>query len=107
MKAMTEKHLKEAFAGESQAHMKYLAFAAKAEKDGLPHVARLFRAVASAEIKHAHYHLRELEGLGPRARVLDFEDRANVFFMVDASGNRWFIPHEAYRWVEITPMEAL
>ena len=60
MKPMTEGHLREAFAGESQAHMKYLAFAEKAEKEGLANVARLFRAVASAEVKHAHYHLRQL-----------------------------------------------
>jgi rubrerythrin len=71
MKPMTEKDLKDAFAGESQAHMKYLAFAEKAEKDGLPNVARLFRAVASAEIKHAHYHLGQLGGVGSTVENLD------------------------------------
>lgn len=39
--------------------------------------------------------------------VVDFDDRTNVFFMVDAKGNRWFIPFASIRWVEITPMEAL
>ncbi|HEY3398137.1 MAG TPA: rubrerythrin family protein [Armatimonadota bacterium] len=64
MKPMTEKDLKDGFAGESQAHMKYLAFAKQAEEEGKPNIARLFRAVASAEIKHAHYHLRQLGGIG-------------------------------------------
>lgn len=64
MKPMTKENLKAAFAGESQAHMKYLACAAQAEAEGLPHVARLFRAVASAEVKHAHYHLGQLKGVG-------------------------------------------
>jgi rubrerythrin len=44
----TDEFLRGAFAGESQANRKYLAFAAKAEKDGFPQVARLFRAAAEA-----------------------------------------------------------
>ena len=56
----TEDNLKAAFAGESQANRKYLAFAKKAEKDGFPNVAKLFRAVAEAETIHAHNHLRIL-----------------------------------------------
>ena len=64
MKKMTEENLKNAFAGESQAHMKYLAFAEKAEKDNLPNVARLFRANAFAEQVHATNHLKTLSGLG-------------------------------------------
>lgn len=60
----TIKNLKEAFAGESQANRKYLAFAKKAEADGNPQVARLFRAVAEAETVHAHAHLRALGGIG-------------------------------------------
>lgn len=58
----TEKALKEAFAGESQANRKYLAYAKQAEKEGYPGIARLFRAVAQAETVHAHNHLRILEG---------------------------------------------
>lgn len=56
----TEKNLKEAFAGESQANRKYLAFAKKADEDGFKQIARLFSAVAEAETVHAHNHLREI-----------------------------------------------
>jgi len=59
----TEKNLLEAFAGESQANRKYLAFAKKAETDGFPQVAKLFRAAAEAETVHAHAHLRALGGI--------------------------------------------
>jgi rubrerythrin len=59
-----EEFLKEAFAGESQANRKYLAFAAKADKEGFPQAARLFRAAAEAETIHAHSHLRVLNGIG-------------------------------------------
>lgn len=59
----SEQDLKEAFAGESQANRKYLAFARQAEKDGYPQVARLFRAAAEAETVHAHNHLRVLGGI--------------------------------------------
>jgi rubrerythrin len=59
----TTENLKAAFAGESQANRKYLAFAKQAEADGLPQVARLFRAAAEAETVHAHAHLRVLKGV--------------------------------------------
>ncbi len=59
----TGKNLKEAFAGESQANRKYLAFAKKAEDEGFKQIARLFRAAAEAETVHAHNHLRELGGI--------------------------------------------
>lgn len=59
----TEQYLKEAFAGESQANRKYLAYAAQAEKEGYPQVARLFRAAAEAETIHAHNHLKVLGGI--------------------------------------------
>lgn len=58
--SQSEKNLKDAFAGESQANRKYLAFAQKAEKEGYPQAARLFRAAAAAETVHAHAHLRTL-----------------------------------------------
>jgi len=64
MNKMTEANLKAAFAGESQAHMKYLAFADKAEREGFPEVARLFNAIAYAERVHAINHLKELGGIG-------------------------------------------
>lgn len=60
----TTENLKEAFAGESQANRKYLAFAEKADKDGHPQVARLFRAAAAAETVHAHNHLKAMKGIG-------------------------------------------
>ncbi|MBF0193734.1 MAG: rubrerythrin family protein [Magnetococcales bacterium] len=59
----TKDDLQEAFAGESQANRKYLAFAKKADKEGFAQVAKLFRAVADAETIHAHSHLRVLEGI--------------------------------------------
>ena len=59
----TTKDLMEAFAGESQANRKYLAFAAKADQEGYPQVARLFRAAAEAETIHAHNHFRALKGV--------------------------------------------
>ena len=59
----TEENLKAAFAGESQANRKYLAFAKKAEEEGLKQVAKLFRAAADAETVHALSHLRVLKGV--------------------------------------------
>jgi rubrerythrin len=56
----TEKNLMDAFAGESQANRKYLAYAKQAEKEGYPQIAHLFRAAAEAETVHAHAHLRTL-----------------------------------------------
>ena len=63
----SEKNLKDAFAGESQANRKYLAFAQKANKEGYPQVAKLFRAAAEAETVHAHTHLRALKGINSTA----------------------------------------
>ncbi len=54
----TSNNLKEAFSGESQANRRYVAFADKAEKEGLPAVAKLFRAAAFAETVHALNHIR-------------------------------------------------
>jgi rubrerythrin len=59
----TENNLQDAFAGESQANRKYLAFADKADAEGYKQVARLFRAAAAAETVHAHAHLRALGGI--------------------------------------------
>jgi rubrerythrin len=63
----SEENLREAFAGESQANRKYLAFAKKADKEGYAQVAKLFRAAAAAETVHAHAHLRTLKGVGATA----------------------------------------
>jgi rubrerythrin len=59
----TNENLAAAFAGESQANRKYLAFAKKADSDGFPQVAKLFRAAAEAETLHAHAHLKAMEGI--------------------------------------------
>jgi len=53
-----------AFAGESRANRKYLAYAKAADREGLPQVAKLFRAVAAAETIHAHTHLKNAGKIG-------------------------------------------
>lgn len=53
MRIMTEKNLRDAFAGESMAHMKYQIYSSIAEKEGFPNVAKLFKAIAYAELVHA------------------------------------------------------
>ncbi len=60
----TAENLKTAFAGESQANRKYLAYASKAEKEGYPQIGKLFRAAAEAETIHALAHLQNLGGVG-------------------------------------------
>lgn len=67
MQKMTKDNLEAAFAGESQAHIKYLIFADKAEKEGFANVARLFRATSYAEQVHATSHFRTLKGVGKTA----------------------------------------
>ncbi len=66
----SEDDLKAAFAGESQANRRYLAFAKKADSDGFPNTAVLFRAAAAAETVHAHNHLRQLKGVKSTAENL-------------------------------------
>lgn len=66
----THDNLKEAFAGESQANRKYLAFAKKAEEEGLTQIAKLFRAAAEAETIHAHAHFKVLGGIKSTAENL-------------------------------------
>jgi rubrerythrin len=68
--ATTEENLKEAFAGESQANRKYLAFAKKAEQEGFTNVARLFRTAAEAETIHALAHLNNLNAVQSTAENL-------------------------------------
>ena len=72
----TKGNLKTAFAGESQANQKYLSYAEKAEKDGYPIVARLFRGVAAAESIHARNHLKALEG-GVKSTLENLADAQN------------------------------
>ena len=65
--ATTKENLNEAFAGESQASQKYHVFAKKAERDGFPNVAKLFRTACAAEKIHAEGHLRAMDGIGSTA----------------------------------------
>lgn len=69
MQETTERNLKDAFAGESQAHMKYMVFADRAEREGLANIARLFRAASYSEQIHATNHLKAL-GVGKTAENL-------------------------------------
>ena len=67
----TSDDLKEAFAGESQANQKYRAYGKKAEKEGFPNIARLFRTTAEAERIHAEGHLKALDGVASTADNLE------------------------------------
>lgn len=70
MDQKTLQNLKEAFAGESQANRKYLAFAVKADQEGHKNAAKMFRAAAEAETIHAHSHLKAMKGVGTTAENL-------------------------------------
>jgi rubrerythrin len=65
--ATSIENLKDAFAGESQANQKYRSFAERAERDGFPNIAKLFRTTAEAERIHAAGHLRALDAVGSTA----------------------------------------
>jgi len=67
----TDDNLKKAFAGESQANRKYLAYAKKADEEGMHQVAKLFRAAAEAETVHAHAHLSVMKGVSSTAANLE------------------------------------
>ena len=94
----TQDNLQAAFAGESQANRKYLAFAAKAEAEGFPQIAKLFRAAAAAETVHAHAHLRVMQGVGDTKQNLqaaidgegyEFKEMYPAFIEVaEKEGNR-------------------
>lgn len=71
MKTMTTKGLQDAFAGESQAHVKYMVFADQAEREGFPNIARLFRAASFSEQMHASAHLRALGGVNATPKNLE------------------------------------
>jgi rubrerythrin len=70
MRKMTEQNVKDALAGESQAHIKYLAFSEKAAAENLPNVARAFKASSFSEQVHATNHLKTLAGIGTTAENL-------------------------------------
>ena len=69
--AKSADNLAAAFAGESQANRKYLAFAKAADKEGLTQIARLFRAAAEAETVHAHNHFKVMNGVGTTVKNLE------------------------------------
>ena len=73
----TEKNLKDAFAGESQANRRYLYFAAKADVEGYNDVAAVFRSTAEGETGHAHGHLEYLEASGDPATGLPIGETSN------------------------------
>lgn len=76
---MTEDNLKVAFAGESQAHMRYLIFAQKAEEEGRPNLARLFRAISYAEQVHATNHFKALGDLNESAANLQMAIDGEIY----------------------------
>ena len=82
-----EKKLKDAFAGESKAHVRNLAFAKKADKDELPQIAKLFRAVAEAERVHAAEYLKYLEG-----EIGDTEQNLTTAFENEIKANSEIYP---------------
>ena len=75
--SQTEQHLKDAFAGESQANRRYLYFANKADVEGQTEVANLFRNTAEGETGHAHGHLEYLEAVGDPATGLPIGSSRN------------------------------
>jgi rubrerythrin len=94
----TQNNLQAAFAGESQANRKYLAFAAKADAEGYPQISRLFRAAAAAETVHAHAHLRVMKGVAETKQNLqeaiageahEFQEMYPAFIQeAEAEGNK-------------------
>ncbi|WP_230972362.1 rubrerythrin family protein [Archaeoglobus neptunius] len=76
---MTKKFLEDAFAGESQAHVKYAIFAEQAEKEGYGNVAKLFRAIAFAELVHARNHLKALGNVESTAENLETAIRGESY----------------------------
>ena len=72
--SQTEKNLKDAFAGESQANRRYLYFAKVADVEGYPEVASNFRETAEGETGHAHGHLDFLKAVGDPATGLPMGD---------------------------------
>ena len=79
----TTENLRAAFAGESEANRRYLAFAKKAEEEGLKNVARLFRAAAEAETIHAHNHIKADGGIRTTKEFF-----SNMILAMKASGKR-------------------
>ena len=81
----TKENLASAFAGESQANRRYLAFAKKAVEDGFPNLAKLFKAAAAAETIHAHNHLRVMGGVGSTAENVQEAVSGETFEYLETS----------------------
>ena len=73
----TEENLHTAFAGESQAHTKYLYYASKAAKDGYVQIGKLFEDTAKNEKEHAKIWFKELEGIGSTPRISSSRERTS------------------------------
>ena len=91
----TEDNLKAAFAGESQANRRYLYFAQKADVEGYPDAAALFRSVAEGETGHAHGHLEYLAVVGDPATGEPIGDTAENF--------KAAIAGETYEYTQMYP----
>lgn len=102
----TEVNLQDAFAGESQANRRYIFFAAKAEKDGFPQVAKLFRAAADAETIHARNHYQVMDAIGTTADNLlaavlgEHQEYTGMYpiFIEDAQADRNERARQSFTW---------
>jgi rubrerythrin len=104
----TVENLAAAFAGESQANRRYLAYAKQAEKEGFSQIAKLFRAVAAAETVHAHNHLRTLGGINAtdqnlKAAIEGENYEVNVMYpdfmgVAEAEGEKKALNSFAWAW---------
>lgn len=103
----TQENLMSAFAGESQANRKYLAYAKQAEKEGFSQVAKLFRAAAEAETIHAHAHLRNAGKVKSTMENLEDAISGETYeftemypeMMVDAEAEDKKAIHKYFGWV--------
>lgn len=91
----TEQHLKDAFAGESQANRRYLYFSREADIEGRPDIAGLFRDTAEGETGHAHGHLDYLKESGDPATGLPIGDTE--------SNLKSAVAGETYEYTEMYP----
>lgn len=102
----TAENLQHAFSGESQVNRKYLAYAQKAEDDGYPQVAKLFRAISAAESIHALNHLRIMGDVKSTAENLEQAIRDENYevttmypeFMQDAEHEEEKKALRSFRW---------
>jgi len=109
MHPMTAENLRSAFGGESQAHMRYLIWAEKAEKDQFPNVARMFRAISRAEQSHATGHFRamgEVAGAFPVTSGAGFGYGATSENLAGAIEGETFEIEEMYpAYLEVAKMQ--